>query len=169
MKTEISDLIQTTSGKLLSLANSFDDHQIKAIPFEGSWTAAQVADHLIRSCHLILTALHGNTSKTGRDPESNRNQIKTIFLDFNLKFQSPEMIRPSDMPAEKAHLLSELSVALDKIKEAAATMDLSMTALDVELPGMGKITKIEWLYFFVFHTERHIHQLEKIAIKQSKN
>ncbi len=164
MKTEISDLIQTTSSKLLSLVNSFDEQQSKAIPFEGSWTPAQVADHLIRSCNLILSALHGNAEKTGRNPESNRDQIKNIFLDFNLKFQSPEMIRPSDTPAEKAFLVGELTVALDKVREASETMDLSVTSLDVELPGLGKLTKIDWLYFFVFHTQRHIHQLETIRI-----
>lgn len=168
MKTEISDLIQTTSSKLLSLINSFDDQQIKAIPFEGSWMPAQAADHLIKSCNLILTALHGSAEKTERDPESNRDQIKNIFLDFNLKFQSPEMIRPSGTPAEKVFLVSELTAALNKIREALETMDLSVTALDVELPGLGKLTKIDWLYFFVFHTQRHIHQLETIRIAINK-
>lgn len=163
MEIQLSALIQTTGGTMLRLLDSFDGQTIKMVPYEGSWTAAQVGDHLLKSYNLILRAIYGKVEKTSRDPESNVDQIKNIFLDFNVKFKSPEMIRPSDQPAEREQLLSELISSIGKLKEASDVMDLSMTALDADMPGLGKLTGTEWLYFFVYHTQRHIHQLEKIS------
>jgi hypothetical protein len=163
VETNLSDQIQTSSTELLDLIGTFDEKAISTIPYAGSWTAAQVADHVLKSYQLILSAVQGKAEKTDRDPEMHVAQIKKLFLDFTLKFQSPEMIRPADVPAAKAELLTKLTAAIRGVKEASETIDLSFMCIDIDMPGLGKLTRIEWLSFFVAHTQRHLHQLKNIA------
>ncbi|MBE7179216.1 MAG: DinB family protein, partial [Mucilaginibacter polytrichastri] len=44
----------------------------------------------------------------------------------------------------------------------ARDMDLSMLCLGFDFPGLGFLTRYEWLYFNIYHTQRHIRQLRNI-------
>ncbi len=49
-----------------------------------------------------------------------------------------------------------------KITEAIKTLDLSATCTVFELPGFGEFTRSEWIWFAIYHTQRHTHQLKNI-------
>jgi hypothetical protein len=59
-------------------------------------------------------------------------------------------------------MMNRLRVVWTKLAEAVKLLDLSVICLDFELPGMGMLTRLEWIDFYVFHTRRHIVQLERI-------
>ena len=51
----------------------------------------------------------------------------------------------------------------DKLIEAARTLDLSLTCIDFEIPTFGLFTRLEFVWFYIVHTQRHTFQLQKIA------
>jgi hypothetical protein len=153
--------LEQSFEELIILISSLSATQVNTVPFPGSWTVAQVGDHLRKSYGAIET-LNGTTIPTDREVLEKKEMIKSIFLDFDTKFQSPDFIIPSSAPLNKNELLSRLRIITSEIVAFAKNRDLSLTCTDFELPGMGTLTRSEWLHFIVYHTQRHLHQLRNI-------
>lgn len=156
MMTEIKE----TRNALLQTLAAFNEEQLNKVPFEGSWTAGQVSEHLIKAVSASL--LYGNTMETERPPDIMVQPLRDQFLDFSTKMKSPDFIIPSDGPHDKAKVTGQLQKIWEDIEEAADTLDLTKTCLDFELPGAGFLTRLEWVNFMIAHTKRHTHQLNKI-------
>ena len=99
------------------------------------------------------------------EPNISEAFIKGLFLDFTTKMISPQFILPPDEATEKEELISHLKTVSGKVTEAIQTLNLTEICLDFALPGMGEMTRAEWIFFIIYHTQRHIHQLENISRK----
>jgi Protein of unknown function (DUF1569). len=160
MATELNTEIKETQTALLKALDTFSQEQLNKIPFEGSWTGGQVSEHLIKAVSASL--LYGNTTETERPPDVMVKPLRDQFLNFDIKFQSPDFIIPSDGPHDKQEVTGQLRTIWEEIEEAASTLDLTKTCLDFELPGAGHLTRLEWVNFMIVHTKRHTRQLNNI-------
>lgn len=158
-KEELLGALKNLVAHLMQVLSAFDGQNINTIPFEGSWTAAQVVDHITRSNMSITKAFALKGAAINRDPGERVQELKDVFLNLNNKFQSPDFILPTQDIYEKQILIALLSRSVDKIKEVSCQADLSEM---INHPAFGDITKFEILHFVLFHTQRHIHQLKKI-------
>ncbi|MBV8252600.1 MAG: DinB family protein [Chitinophaga sp.] len=157
--TPLVTSIDHVNTQLQELLSAFTTAQLNMVPFEGSWTAAQVAEHIQKSVSADI--LYGTVEK--RAPQEDKLEgLSQVFLNFDIKMKSPDFIVPSDRFHQKEELLTDLHDRWLKIKEAAQTLDLSLTCTDFEIPGVGYLTRYELIGFFVVHTTRHIHQLKNI-------
>jgi hypothetical protein len=160
MNNLVAELQEAQTGLTAAIA-AIPAETFNTIPFEGSWTAGQVTDHLLKS--LGVDVLYGNTIDTQRQPDQNVAPLAAAFLDFTTKLKSPDFILPSDEPQDQAVRLKEANHIFTRLAEAAQTLDLTLTCLDFEMPVMGRLTRLEFLWFYVFHTKRHSYQLQNIA------
>lgn len=158
-KEELLASLKNIASELMQVLSGFDGQNINTIPFEGSWTAAQVADHITRSNMSITKAFALKGAVLNRDPGERVEELKNIFLSFTNRFQSPDFILPTQEVYEKNILIALLDRSVDKIKEVSCKADLSEM---INHPAFGDITKFEILHFVLFHTQRHIRQLKKI-------
>lgn len=147
--------------ELIEVLSAHTEEQLNTIPFEGSWTAGQVGDHLLKS-YGVAETLNGRTAQTTRPIDAMVERIKAVFLDFSTKLKSPEFIIPTNDHIHKEQLLKDLSAKTSQILQVLKTRDLTETCLDFEPPVLGKLTRLEWACFVYCHTTRHIHQLKKI-------
>lgn len=162
MEGAIQNTILETYTKLGDLIFSFSKEEINIIPFEGSWTAGQTAQHIVLACSGLTMLFAGKTEKTTRKPDENVKGLDAIFLDFTTKYQSPENIKPPTIEYEKSTLLASVKKIQNDLFEAAETYDLTLTCLDGKIPGFENFTIYEWLHFAIVHTQRHTHQLKTI-------
>lgn len=154
-----------TFTELLQLISSINEEQINIVPFEGSWTAGQVAQHLVLSAGGFVQLLNGPVIDTERDPEQNIANLRAAFLNFNIKMQSPDFIIPPDKIYQKQELINTLQdIKIDFLK-AIDTLDITKTCTTFEIPMLGYITRAEAIAFTIVHTQRHIHQLKNIYSK----
>lgn len=102
---------------------------------------------------------------TDRDPEEKINTIRDIFLNFEIKMVSPEFVVPSQTEHDKDTLLNDLDNMMNNLIAAVKPLNLSETCLGFVPPSLGEFTRIELLYFIIFHTRRHQHQLRNIFKK----
>ena len=86
--------------------------------------------------------------------------MKKIFLDFSTKFESPDFIIPAKIFYHKEEIIRNVKTSFAQLNKISNTVDLSEAIVD---PALGEITKLEMLHFAIYHTQRHIHQLTKIA------
>ncbi len=137
----MSDLLkelQQTKTALEQAIAAISDDKFNTIPYEGGWTAAQVTEHIQKA--IGRGVLYGDTKPTDRKPDEKVAQTGDLFLNMDIKMQSPDFIYPSDEKHNKAEVLAAF-----------------------EIPGFGPFTRLEFLWFYTFHTQRHINQLKKIA------
>jgi hypothetical protein len=158
----IAKNIENTSKELLEAVFSIPKDCFNVVPFEGSWTAGQVTEHVYLSCAGLVDVLEGHVQPAGRNPEEHVKMLGDIFLDFGHKMKSPDFILPSDGPHDRQALSAGLANAMADIAAVAKVEDLTLTCTDFDMPGLGNLTRIELISFVDFHTRRHIHQLKKI-------
>lgn len=164
-KEELVTSLHNTTTALLQLLDAFDEKELHTVPFEGSWTAAQTAEHLIKSNGGAVKTLRGSVAEAKRPINENVDMLKKIFLDYSIKMKSPPWIVPSDAPPAKKEIIGSLSKIMEELQEIAATSDLSLLCMDFEMPNVGPLTRFEWLSFVNVHTIRHTHQVEVIYKK----
>lgn len=161
------DILKSESEKTFSglygVLAPLTDQMINTIPFEGSWTAGQVLEHVIKSASGLPEVCGGPVTHTDRPRDEKVAAIQKLFLDFSVKFQSPDFILPGNDPQHKTILTNALKKTEQRINHIAATQDLGVECLAFELPGFGKLTRYELLSFVLIHAQRHTRQLENIA------
>ena len=153
--------VEETGSTLLRVLAAFSEQQLNTVPFAGSWTGGQVAEHLIKSGGVART-IYGKVAPAGRQPDEKVGPIKGVFLDLTTKLQSPDFIVPSEGPHSKRDVMDPLADIWEGLGKAVGELDLTQECQDFELPVMGKLTRLEWIWFYVAHTQRHSHQLKNI-------
>ncbi|KGO94201.1 DinB family protein [Flavobacterium subsaxonicum] len=162
MSIQIINQLESALGETVALLSSFNEEQINKIPFEGSWTAAQVGRHLYKSEADIDQLFYAPAQPAGRQPDERAEGLKQILLDYSTKMKSPDFIIPEDMEFDKARLITSLAEANDKMLKAVSGTDLTDIApLEDGNPLQGS-TKLEVVHFITYHTMRHNHQINKI-------
>ncbi len=164
MQNEISEEFKKTSTKLIQHLSSLTDEQFNKVPFEGSWTAAQIGEHLHKS-YNVADLLYGPVKTTERDPAQKVKSIKEALLNFNTKMISPDFIQPENKEYDKNIMVNALKESIYKITNAADTLKPEETCTGFALPGLGEMKRMEWFYFIIYHTQRHVYQLENILQK----
>jgi hypothetical protein len=163
MEEQLITEFKVTTQDLLTTLSLFSQEEFNKIPFEGSWTAGKVAEHLFKSESNIPRVLRGNSKKTTRNPFEKTGIIQTVFLDFSKKLQSPEFILPSNEPKNKEHFIKSFEGVRKDLQTLTETIDLTNTFTDFPFPQMGELTGWEWICFAVCHSKRHIRQMKNIA------
>jgi hypothetical protein len=163
MKNNLQNRIAEAKDEFLEALDLFGQDNINTVPFEGSWTGGQVAEHISKSVSGILETLNGPSIPTERNPEEHVKMLGDVFLNMEIKMKSPDFIIPSDSPKDKFFLRTSLAKTFDGIEQAAGKNNLTETCASFEMPTIGPLTKIEWIQFAGFHTRRHARQLKNIA------
>lgn len=161
MNTQIITKFDKTTDELLKLLSSLTEEQLNIPPFENSWTAGQIGDHLYRS-YSVMEILTGNVENTNRAPDEKLPEIQKLFLDFSIKMDSPKEILPTTKSINKVDLIEGLKKRISSQKEIILSEDLSKLCLDFEIPEYGPFTRLEWIGFNTVHTQRHVHQLKNV-------
>lgn len=154
--------INTVKQRFMQALEQFTPAQVNTVPFPGSWTPGQVADHILKAGTGTLQVLQGNTTAAHRSEIEKEPMLKAIFLDFNARYKSPEGIIPSNGLQDKTTIEKDLLARITALADIAQSADLAALCTTVDAPAFGTLTRAEWLYLFVYHTQRHARQLENI-------
>ena len=156
----LAEELQSTKAELTGLIHRIDENKLDVVPFKDSWTAGQLLEHIDKAVSPGL--LKGNVEAVNRPADEKVAQVKKIFLDFNTKMKSPEFIEPRENVHDKIVLERSIIQKFDELIDADKTLDLQQECVDFEVPGLGRFTRLEWISFYMIHTQRHIHQLKNI-------
>ncbi|MEO8512531.1 MAG: DinB family protein [Ignavibacteria bacterium] len=162
MLGDIITEFESSQSGLISILDGFTENNFNVIPFEGSWSAAQVTEHLLKANSGAVHTLKGKTKDTSRQPDLNEEMIRSAFLNFETKMKSPDFILPSDEPKEQEDMITKCIRTGDELRKIVTGENLSLLCTDFSLPQMGELTRYEWICFVNCHSRRHTHQLENI-------
>lgn len=162
-KQQLHCELDAALSALYDLFASLPAGAVNTTPFAGSWTPAQLVRHLVMANGGCLEELNGPVQDTTRPADAGVDQIRDTFLDFSVKFQSPEFVLPPAIDYDREELLTSLREIQSGLLAALDTQDLSQTCLLFELPVIGYLTRWEILHFVLYHTQRHRAQLEQMS------
>lgn len=147
-------------SQLQGLMASLDNTKLNLIPYQGSWTAGQLYRHVTKVIGGMAKAMQMPSKPAGRNADERVPELKKTFLDFSIKMKSPDMAVPEEEVYQKQDTIDRLTIAVGNFKEMAGRQN--GTDLVSGLP-LGDITKLELLHFILYHTQRHLHQLQQIV------
>jgi hypothetical protein len=165
MAEDLVSEFEATMEDLLTAIASFNQQQFNTQPFEGGWTAGQVAEHVLKSMSRLPGLLQGGSKPTDGDPYGKTGTIRSVFLDFSTKMKSPDFILPSNELKDKTFFLTAFEKTGKEIGGLIQTIDLSRTFTDFPFPQLGELTGWEWICFAICHTKRHTRQIKAIGEK----
>lgn len=160
-------LVDETYTNLVKEIRDFPEKYFNEIPFEGSWTAGQLCQHLVMSNKGFLLLLKGEVKPTGRDPYKWVETIRRDFLDFSQKNTSPDTVNPIMKEYDRNKILNQTEKIFSELGTCINGLDVTLTCTMFELPLYGFLTRIEAVAFMIYHSKRHTVQLETIRKKFS--
>ncbi|MES2648544.1 MAG: DinB family protein [Bacteroidota bacterium] len=155
------DLLYSTKLLELALASCTDDTFNKR-PAEGGWTIGEIMEHLWLIESSLNKQLDGTSNVTLREVDKKVAIIKMAFEEANKKYESPGFFVPADTLKNKIECLYNLQTERKQLSLLAATLDLSETLLSFKHPYLGALTRYEWVYFVILHSNRHLQQIINI-------
>lgn len=162
MKTTLQNNIVETFKNLSEIHSKFSETQLNTVPYEGSWTAGQTTQHIIKACSGYAALFLGKTEKTNRKPDLYIKDLEALFLNYDIKMESPDFLKPEITDYNKNEQTVELLNKESDLLTLAEIHDLTLTCLDFQLPGYQNFTILEWISFALIHAQRHTKQLNDI-------
>ena len=141
----------------------FDETTFKAVPPDGGWSAAQIAEHLIVTEAAAVQALAGNTVANNRDAAAKVALIEAVMKD-GTKRVAPVQVMPQGRVAAPLQAVELLNRQRQKLMEQInAADDLTNACVGIKHPALGTLTKWEWAQFILHHMRRHLRQIERLS------
>lgn len=159
---QIASLInqmEQTAAKLIDSLQLVCDSDFNLKPSAKKWSIAQVVDHICLSNQSIIKALVLDGMKVDRDPAERIGELKEMFLDFTKTYESPSFIVPKKAIYNRQELMDDLLHSLQQIHRLMYKTELNVL---INHPAFGDISKLEILHFALFHTQRHLRQINLI-------
>jgi hypothetical protein len=157
-----------TLDELIQGFSSFDESEFNIVPFDGSWTAGELSQHLVKSIGGFVELINGPVKVIDRAEDALCSRIKSDFLNFSVKFKSPSFIVPEQQEYDKEIQIKTLQELKARILQAE-NLDLTMQCSLFEIPPYGAFSRLEALTLVLYHTQRHLRQLKNIYQKVEEN
>ncbi len=162
-KEPAREALKASTEKLLHTLESFPTGLFNNKPPSGGWSAAEVTEHLLALEKNINHILNVPASLvTDRRPDEKIEIVRQVFGDMTKKYNSPSFIKPSGIHLDKQQLIADLSAQKQQLLVNIEKTNLEELCTDFPHNRLGTFTKLEWIYFTVYHTKRHLQQIENI-------
>lgn len=172
---EILSSIAETRARFLGRVENLSDEQAALRAAPGSWSIAEIVEHLAVSeprVRMLLEKLVGKAESDGHArgasggggarfpaPVSIAEQVERSRVE---KYDAPEAIRPTGGASVKDSLarLREARAAVEQLRPRLERVD--GRAVRFPHPAFGPLDLYQWLAFLGMHEERHLRQIESI-------
>lgn len=155
----VSKEIQTVFDAVIATLDTVAESIVDEVPFEGSWTIGQVAEHII-ICSRGIPDSKSQPAERAFDKEV--AALRGIFSNRSQKSEAAPAVCPKETSHSVPELVAQLRRNKAKLLQIANGKNLTVLCLDMEFPFMGYLTRYEWLTFVFVHTQRHLHQITDI-------
>ncbi len=161
-KDQILSDLDISTRELLHYLSNFNTERFNLSSDDKRWTPAQIVEHLLMLEVIANKVLKGKTIPTNRQPDEKINLIKTAMSDINTKRVAPEIVQPSAALKDPKFMMEQIKIQRELLKKIINELDMTEACISFKHPGVGTLTRFEWVYFTIFHTERHLRQLQQL-------
>jgi|AntRauTorcE11897_2_1112592.scaffolds.fasta_scaffold03828_2 hypothetical protein len=162
-KKQVHKDFTTSSQNLLETLIEFPEAHFNEQPEAVKWSAGQIAEHLIKSEADVAKYFGKDAESTDRDPKQKIALMKEKMLNAQQCFSAPSLVAPDGANGNRQQLIDTLQDIRQRLAGMIEIEDLTKTLSASDHPGFGSLRRIEWLYFNIYHAERHVGQIWDLA------
>src|SRR5690554_2990535 len=112
------------SGRYSAILETLGEKELNRVPYTGSWTAAQVIQHIGKANHSGFLSAPGE--KAERDIGAQIPRLEIEFLNFDTKMSSPDYLVPANRSYSKQETLELIQSVFQSLAENITDSDLSL-------------------------------------------
>lgn len=162
-KNRLLQDLDTNTTLFLDILDTIPDRKLHAKNDKTAWSIMEVAEHMLMMEETVCHALQGDTRPLdGRGPDAKLPQLESVFLDLQTRTQYRNPENSAVTYADVRKFAADFRANREDIKQALADKDIRQEFAGYEHPHFGFLTGLEWLHYLVVHTERHLHQINRI-------
>lgn len=159
--SELLHALHDSTEKFIALLESFPEESWMNKPDENTWSAAEVAGHVSLLDLYIARMMQQKGIKADRDPMQQKELIKKALEDHTRKLTAPEPIQVKDANDKQSSVNNFLKYRR-MIAESISTQDLDEICPGFKHAYFGYLSRGEWAWFTVYHSNRHMMQIKKL-------
>ncbi|MEW5322844.1 DinB family protein [Geobacillus thermoleovorans] len=155
------DYNEQVRQQLIESVSGLSDEQLNTRAAKGTWTIAQVLEHL----YLIETSIATMIAHTLTHGVSQPVEEKPIHLtvDRSKKVEAPDFARPSDRFFSWRELEEKLRQSRQRLRQITEQANpADWEAKSFPHPIFGPLNLKQWVEFVGYHEQRHLAQIEEI-------
>ncbi|HSR66816.1 MAG TPA: DinB family protein [Acidobacteriota bacterium] len=165
---QVMTLLQETRQDFLKALQQVAEEDWNRCPREGSWTPAQLAQHVVLAETAVLEGLLRSLQREA-DPQwqetlGKEELIIRLLPARRRKAEAPPHVRPREeglQRQEAVRLFEEVRARTLALAQETERPFKQHTRVH-PLPAIGKLNGHQWLLFNAQHLRRHILQLEEM-------
>lgn len=147
------DILDTVTPEKLHLRNE-----------QTEWCIMECAEHVLIYEQQVVKALEGAAEPVkDRAPNSKVSDISHSFFEFEKRLR---VTGNADTLQGGYGNMADFSKTFrqnrEDIKAVLHKEPVDWLCKDMEHPIFGFMTRIEWVYYLIYHTERHLQQINRI-------
>ncbi len=151
----------TSTQNLLDQLSHFTIETFNQKPPDNGWSAAQISEHLLLLDMIANKVVAAGTIPTNRPPDEKIKYIKAAMED-QTKRTASERVQPTTEPKDPQAMSSHFQQQRASLEENIRTTDITDACISFKHPAFGTLTKLEWIYFTIYHTQRHLKQMQRL-------
>jgi len=152
-------------GYLTKVVDQIPESKLAINIDENSWSIVNIIEHILVVEKSTLWLTQFDAENIDRSPSYKMSQIKKGLLNFDHKVLAPEVMRPSKNRSDHQSMLKELKTIRLELLKIGEEKGWNQLITKFDHPFFSSLTRLEWVYSNIYHTERHIQQIRKISHK----
>lgn len=160
MEKYINDLDLNTE-KLIETVKNYTIEGLTA-KNNDKWSILEVLEHIYITDKVIYSIVSKPSDKESKTKEIiGADKLESILVGkINKKFQSPDLLLPKGHFQNLVDFNSAFTTLRSSIKKDLITTKIKVDNRIHNHFLLGEMTITDWLNFILFHTERHLNQIE---------
>lgn len=156
---EIIEQLQEATQAFVSTVNNFPIDHFNDRMKENKWSAGEITEHVVKTDQAILQVLQGNTEPSSRPTREKVARIREVFGNHDQGYKAGKFIFPSEAPKDRGALAIQFQSVRQQLMDLSGTLERSVLCKNFEHRAFGFLTPEEWLFFVIFHGDRHLYQI----------
>jgi hypothetical protein len=128
-----------------------------------AWSIMDCAEHMLISEQAVVKTIQGDAIPVeDRAVNSKVADISHAFMDFDRRLRvtgEPDTLKGYDNIADFSEAFRQNR---ETLKATLEKEPVEWLCKGMEHPIFGFMTRIEWVYYLIYHTERHLQQINRI-------
>ena len=161
MEKYIKELEQNTN-KLLETAKEYPIEKLTE-KSDSKWSVLEILEHIYLADKVIYSIVSKPSDKESKTKELfGQNKLEVVLIDQrDKKVQSPDLLLPKGLFKNLPDFNSAFIDLRNSLKNDLITEKIKIDNRIHNHPLLGEMTISDWLNFSLFHTERHLKQIEE--------
>lgn len=155
-----TERLRQNSNGLLHLIKPLTAQQLVYKKGE-EWSILQVLEHIYLTDTLVISLLSKPSEVSHHSDEimGAGKMEHLVVKKRHIKVQAPEILRPSGIFVDAESFETRFLAQREWLTDSLADNSLVPDNRVIKHPFLGDLTAKDWLWFMIFHTERHMCQI----------